>query len=401
MNKGILLFGNYPPPFGGVPTHIKYLADYLSERDWDVHVLSFAGKPFGIERHGQYTIYRPTQFSRRARLFAPPTTLVKRLSQFRRLALESPRLFFGLVGIANSVREIVIKHNIQVISAYHVLIAGMASAWVTEELSIPLITTVFGEIYDRPELHKERIKEIQYVLRQSKRVLSCSNYCAKSFEVLGLAPHVETLYYGIDVDKFYPENDGSIIRQRLGIAAHDPVVIFVGRMVREMGLHILLETIPLVLASNINAKFIIVGTTGELTENANHLQTYYKGQVFVIPNVSAEELPLFYSAATLAVAPSINGRACLGLTLAEAMATGKPTIGANVGGTAEVVINNETGMLVPPENPRALAETILSLLSNVNVMEQLGRRGRKRAVQIFDKELANRRMEQMLHEVLT
>jgi len=401
VRKGILLFGNYPPPFGGVPTHIKYLTDYLVERGWDVHILSFAGQQTGIERHNGYTIYRPTQLSRSLCLLRSPSTLIKRLTQFKELAFSDPKLFLGLVATANLIKDIVTNHNIRVISAYHILTAGISSAWVAEELSIPLITTVFGEIYAHPELHKKRIKEVEYVLNQSSRVLSCSNHCAQSFRVLGLTPEVETLYYGIDIDHFSLTNDGSMVRAQLGIAATDPVVIFVGRMVEELGLHVLLESIPQILRLNPKVKFIIAGTTGQLTGTALNLQANHQGHIFVIPDVPSAELPAYYSAATLAVAPSINSRACLGLALAEAMATGKPTIGADVGGTAEVISNHETGLLVPPEDPDALTEAILGLLSDVSRMEQLGQRGRKRAERIFDKELANRQMDQILHKVLT
>ena len=400
MRKAILLFGNYPPPFGGVPTHIKYLTDHLVAREWDVHILSFAGRQTGVERQSGYTIYRPTQFSRSLYLLRSLSTLLKRLTQFKELAFSDPKLFLGLVGTANLIKEIVLKHNIQVISAYHVLTAGISSAWVAEELSLPLITTVFGEIYAHPELHRKRIKEVEYVLNQSSQVLSCSNHCAQSFKVLGITPQVETLYYGIDVEQFSLINDSGIVRTKLGIAATDPVVIFVGRMVEELGLHILLESIPQVLQSNPNIKFIIAGTTGDLTERARALQASHLNHIFVVPDVPSAELSAYYSAATLAVAPSINSRACLGLALAEAMATGKPTIGADVGGTAEVLVHNETGLLVKPEDPKALAEAILYLLGDVKLMEQFGQQGRKRAEQIFDKELANQQMEQILHTAL-
>lgn len=400
MSKGILLFGNYPPPFGGVPTHIKYLTDYLVAREWDVHILSFAGQQTGLERHNGYTIYRPTQFSRSLCLLRSPAMLLKRLTQFKELALSDPKLFLGLVGTANLIKEIVLEHNIQVISAYHVLTAGISSAWVAEELSIPLITTVFGEIYAHPELHRKRIKEVEYVLNQSSQVLSCSNHCAQSFKVLGLNPQVETLHYGIDIEQFSLVNDSGMVRTKLGIAATDPVVIFVGRMVEELGLHVLLESIPQVLQSNPTIKFIIVGTTGELTERARALQASHQHHVFVVPDVPSAELPAYYSAATLAVAPSINSRACLGLALAEAMATGKPTIGADVGGTAEVLVDHETGLLVKPEDPKALTEAILRLLDDAKLMKQFGEQGRKRAEQIFDKELANQQMDRILDRVL-
>jgi glycosyltransferase involved in cell wall biosynthesis len=401
VHKGILLVGSYPPPFGGVPTHIEYLANYLAERDWDVHVLALVGKQTGVERHGSYTVYRPSQFMRWSSLLSPSPILLKQLLPFRELATASPKMFLRLIGIANLIRRIVVQHDLRIISAYHLFSAGIASAWVSEQLSIPLITTIFGDIYAQPDFHKKHLTEVQYILHQSKRMLSCSDHCARSFALLGLSPPVETVYYGIDLDRFHPENDGTLVRKRLGISPSDPIVLFVGRMTRELGLHVLLESIPQVLQANANIKFMIVGTTGELTGAAQQISDRYPGHVFVMPDIPNQELPFYYGAATIGVAPSINERACLGLALAEAMATAKPTIGVAVGGTAEVVIEGETGLLVPPANGSALAEAILSLTHDADRMEKFGRLGRLRAEQVFDKEVANRRMEQIFYEVLT
>lgn len=400
MQKSVLLLGNYPPPYGGVPTHIKYLADYLCTRDWNVQVVSFAGARGGVEQHAGYRVYRLAYPARRSRLLHLSWSDLAHAMRNRKILLAAPRTLAGWLLTANYVREVVRRHDIRLISAYHLLGAGTVGMWLSVELGLSLVTTVFGEIYGQTELHRHYLPQIRQVIAHSQRMVSCSHHCTNSFRLLGLDPRVEVVHYGIDTSRFHPENGGDAIRSRYGLGPDALVTLYVGRMVREMGLHVLLDAIPAVLRQCSQAVFFIVGTSGDLTPEARAVSVRYPGRVFVAPDVLDTELPPYYDACDLSVAPSINARACLGLAVAEAMATNKPVIGSRVGGTAEVLVDGETGMLVPPENGVALANAIVSLLHNPSRREQMGWRGRQRALTLFDKDLTNRRMEQIFEEVL-
>jgi glycosyltransferase involved in cell wall biosynthesis len=311
---------------------------------------------------------------------------------------DSPRLFLGCLALSAFARDLVRRYDLQVISAYHLLAAGLASAWVAEELGLPLVTTVFGEIHAEPDRYRRRRAEVKYILESSRRVLSPSQHCAASLRLLGL-PSAEVVYYGIDTSRFRPGLDGSGIRRQLGLAEGDFVVLFVARMVREMGLHVLLASIPEVVRDR-NIRFIIAGTSGELKDDAQSAASRYPGQVFVFPNVGPEELPLLYAAATVAVTPSINQRACLGLAVAEAMASGKPVIVSRVGGGPELLTEGETGLLVAPNDPAALAQAILGLARQPERLDRMGQLGRDRATRDFDARVTSRKMEEIFLEAL-
>jgi glycosyltransferase involved in cell wall biosynthesis len=400
--RGILLFGNHPPPFGGVPTHVHHLASHLAERGWSVHVLSMAGPRRELESDG-YHVHRPARSELHRMLarsvVARPGATWSRMRQFHRFARESPRLFVGCLELSAYARELVCRYDLQVISAYHLLAAGLASAWVAEELGLPLVTTVFGEIHAAPDQYGRRRPEVEYVLGRSRRILSPSRHCAASLQLLGL-PSAEVLYYGIDTSRFRPDVDGSRMRQRLGISEDDFVVLFVARMVREMGLHVLLAAIPEVIRQAPNVRFLIAGTSGELEGEAHALARPRPDKMFVFPNVAVEELPFLYAAASVAVTPSINERACLGLAVAEAMASGKPVIVSRVGGGPELVTDGESGLLVPPNDPAALARAILCLNGQQDQLPRMGQAGRERAARDFDVRIASRKMEEVLLEAI-
>lgn len=74
----------------------------------------------------------------------------------------------------------------------------------------------------------------------------------------------------------------------------------------------------------------------------------------------------------------------IALTLLEAMAAGLPVVATRVGGNVEVVAEGETGLLVPPRSPAALAEALLTLLGDRRKRREMGRAGRERVTRLFD-----------------
>lgn len=400
---GVLLFGNHPPPFGGVPTHVKDLAGYLAARGWTVHVLSMAGGRAAAQLTSGYTVHRPNrreQIESLGRLLRHhPGFGAKLALRFPRLSLESPRTFLGFLSLTAMCWEIARRNDLRLVSAYHLFAAGLAGAWAAELLGISLVTTVFGEIYARPEHYRRRLREVRYVIESSRVLLSCSHHCARSFELLGIAPPVRTVHYGVNTAEFSPAVDPARVRARHGLETEDRVVLYVGRMVREMGLHVLLTAIPRLLEADSRIKVIMAGGSGELRDRAEACAGEHPGRVFVVPDVPQSELALYYAAATVAVSPSVNERACLGLAVAEAMATARPVVVTKIGGGPELVEDDANGLLIPPGDSSALAEAVLRLVRDEERCRRLGERGAIVARLAFDRDATNQQMEQVFREV--
>ena len=73
----------------------------------------------------------------------------------------------------------------------------------------------------------------------------------------------------------------------------------------------------------------------------------------------------------------------MGNATIEAMAAGRPVVGSEVGGIPESVLNNETGLLVPPASPRDLADAVEQLVRSPELRDTLGSAGRRRATEVF------------------
>ena len=161
----------------------------------------------------------------------------------------------------------------------------------------------------------------------------------------------------------------------------------------------LLNAIPSLLQGRPHTHILIAGGSGELGEAARGCERSLAGRVSVAEDVPEAELPAFYSAATLVVAPTIGARACGSLAAAEAMAAGKPVIASRIGGIPEYVSDGVTGLLVVPGDSSALASAVLEALSDKPRLDEFGRRGRERAEKLFDGECTNAALEQLFREV--
>jgi glycosyltransferase involved in cell wall biosynthesis len=161
-------------------------------------------------------------------------------------------------------------------------------------------------------------------------------------------------------------------------------VLFAARNDPVKGAHTLLEAVPFVRRSLPEARFHFYG----FEPNGTRLPDGVECHEFV----PKSELIGLYAAADLCVVPSAWDNSPN--TVYEAMAAGKAVVATNVGGIPELVVDNETGLLVEPGNPEQLSSAITELLANDERRIEMGRRGRIRIVELSDLQSnIDRRME--------
>jgi glycosyltransferase involved in cell wall biosynthesis len=397
--KSLLILGNYPPPFGGVPLHLSRLVPYLVGRGWDVHVLTQDSRGPRREDFPGYTLHRPPRWERVAHLLADRRAWSEGLIHGDLLRV-APKLCLGALSTFSIAARIIEEFDVHVICAYHIFSAGLVGSWASMRFGIPLVTTVFGEIFAFPSLYRDLRTQAVKILRSSRRITSCSQHCADSLRKLNVDLPVEVVYHGVDPARFHPGVDGSPMRARWKLSPERRVVLYLARMVPEMGLHVLLKAIPDVLQTRPFSFFVIAGVSGSLSADAVRVAKRYPQSVVVLPDVPTEDLPGLHAAADVLAAPSINQRACFGVSIAEASATGRPAVGCQIGGTPEVLQHGKNGLLVPPADPEALAQALLTLLGNPALCLEMGREGRRAATEKFDVLNTHRSMERIFSEML-
>ncbi|AYA42531.1 glycosyltransferase family 4 protein [Xenorhabdus nematophila] len=183
------------------------------------------------------------------------------------------------------------------------------------------------------------------------------------------------IYNGVDTDKFKPID--SDIRIRLGINEDTFLLTFAGRLVGWKGMKVAIEAMTLLRDKDV--KLLIIGAGEELKQLEKRVSALkLKESVIFHPPVSHDQLPKFYAAGDAGLFPSIGDEA-FGITIAEAMACGRPVIASYIGGIPEVVGNeNQAGILVTPGDAPAIAASVNHLLSLEDRGKGMGKCARQR-----------------------
>ncbi len=176
---------------------------------------------------------------------------------------------------------------------------------------------------------------------------------------------------GVDLDLFYPR-DRSDARRRLGLEADAQIVLFVGRVDPIKGIDTLLHAVRHLRASSEPLPTVVfVGgeldeqgqPTGALAAIANDAAALGVADRFqFVGSQPQDRLPLFYAAADVVAVPSRYES--FGLVAVEAMASGTPVVASSAGGLTFTVEDGVAGLLVPPQQPSALAAALQRVLSD-------------------------------------
>ncbi|WP_164888459.1 glycosyltransferase family 4 protein [Methanosarcina sp. MSH10X1] len=173
--------------------------------------------------------------------------------------------------------------------------------------------------------------------------------------------------YGVDESKVVTVYGGVDLSNIPNIEKnYSNIILFVGIDFERKGGFVLLEAFQVVKTQMKNAKLVIVGSKPDISIEGVDVRGF----------VSETEKYKLYSDASIFVMPSIGEP--FGLVFLEAMAYKLPCIGTTAGAMPEIIVNGETGFLVEPNNPGQLAQKIICLMENKDLMEKMGSEGRKR-----------------------
>ena len=233
----------------------------------------------------------------------------------------------------------------------------------------------FGPAKTRLYLELER-----RMARVSDRLVGISQATVDDLVRLGVAPRerFRVLPLGLDLDRLaepVPELRAEA-RRELGVAEDDVLVAFVGRFAPIKRLGLLIEALAVARASEPRLRLAVVGDGDERAGLERRA-----GQLGVAADVRflgyRRELRPVFAAADLAVLSSDNEGTPV--SLIEAAAAGLPAVATDVGGVGEVV-SHDTGILVPPNDPQALANAILTMATDPTRRQKAGQEARRRAL---------------------
>lgn len=238
---------------------------------------------------------------------------------------------------------------------------------------------------------------MRYILDGVDRIIVNSQYLKK--ELQRRFPSIRTPIsvnpLGVSLEDFTPRwtSPGEYLRQarlaNLGWSRRK-IIMFIGRLLPSKGVHHLLNALPVILKQEKEGMLVIVGSAyygvnreSQYVRRLKRMAEPFKDRVAFLPYVPYPNIADWYNLADLVVVPSGEEEA-FGLVNVEAMASAVPVVASQVGGIPEVVIDGESGLLLPPASlPKDLAKGIVAILGSEAQRKKMGQAGRELARRRF------------------
>lgn len=205
---------------------------------------------------------------------------------------------------------------------------------------------------------------------------------------------VNLVFNGIEVGRFAKASPGSV-RENLGLTQETPFLLYLGRVASEKGIDRLITA----LASVRKVNLVVVGDGPEkdnLREQAKELGLGHRVQF--VGQVDYSKVPQYYAAADIFVLPSVAWEG-LPMTVIEAMAAGLPVIASRVGGVPDAVQEGKTGILVEPANVGQLKGAVSQLLQDNELQRKMGKSARELAKRKFSQAAMTQNTLAIIHKV--
>lgn len=221
--------------------------------------------------------------------------------------------------------------------------------------------------------------------------IAISTQTKKDLAKIGI-PENKIIYLpnGINTELFHPKNE-----------KEDTLILFVGRISFDKGLHVLLKSLHYLQTS---IRLAVIGPFGDSKYSQDmkklaEIETLRgKHKIEFLGALDQEDIIEWYQKASIFILPSFTEG--LPVVVLEALSCETPVIVTPVGGIPDIVKNYKNGLLIPPNNPQKLAEKIQYLLDNRNVRVKLGREGRKQVIKNFSLDTVSNKLCTLYKQIL-
>lgn len=277
--------------------------------------------------------------------------------------------------------------------------SGMVAQHVRRALGTPFVITfhALGRVRRLNQKAADTFPDVRFtieerLMQEADRIIAECPQDRLDMEQHYGAPRerIDIVPCGFDPEEFWPVTLDA--RQQLGIARNEFVILQLGRMVPRKGVDNVIRAVEILRHQyQVPVRLLVVGGNAE---QPDPVATPELGRLMALAQALGveqavtftgrrrrEQLRYYYSAANVFV--TTPWYEPFGITPVEAMACGTPVIGTAVGGIKTTVIDGETGFLVPPNDPDALAERLAWMHRHPHLAQRLGWAGMRRAYQHF------------------
>jgi 1,4-alpha-glucan branching enzyme len=349
----LLLSWEFPPrTVGGLSRHVYDLTRYLARNGCEVHVLTteVPGNPDnevveGVHVHRVHALV-PDGGEFIHWVFQLNLAMIETCQ-----ALVDSGLHFDLIHA-------------------HDWLVGDAAKTLKVMLGVPVVATIHATEHGRnhgihTELQRSIHEEEWRLTYEASRVIVCSSYMQGEVREVFSLPldKIDVVPNGIDPDLLSIHGSELTLGKHAYALDSEQIVLYIGRLVREKGVHVLLAAVPFILEEFPNAKFVIVGKGPFMNDLQRQAETLgIKEHVLFTGFVDDEGRNQLLHLAKVAVFPSLYEP--FGIVALEAMATGLSVVASDVGGLADVVDHGQNGLKIYPNDAYSLATQVKQVLRN-------------------------------------
>jgi glycosyltransferase involved in cell wall biosynthesis len=284
-------------------------------------------------------------------------------------------------SVIASIRELAARTNAEIVHA-HGYKADIYVYLALRRSKIPFVSTCHNWIDSKLLVSLYGMAD-RLVLRNYPAVIAVSDEVRQRLlKARVREDKIHLVRNGIDLRPF----DGALPSLRRGPASdHPPMVGFIGRLSSEKGADLFLSAAAMILIEHPSTRFVVVGEGPDRDKLESLIdELKLRGSVSMLGR--RDDMPSVY--ASLDIMVSSSRQEGLPMAILEGMASSLPLIATRVGDVPTVVLDGQTGVVVPPENAALLASAIVSLLRNPAQRKRLGAAARK----LIEDEFSAKRM---------
>ena len=294
--------------------------------------------------------------------------------------INTPNRFWTLLSylrLAVSVRRVVRSCAADVVNPHFVTTSGTLARIAGVH---PIVLTAWGsDVIPADGLRVGLIARVlnRWAIAGADRVTAASRYLADWVGQASPNANVEIVPFGVDTVRFRPRHEGDRPVERFTIGV-------VKSLEPRYGINVTIEAMSHVVEAIPEACLIIAGGgTEEARLKALVDDLSLNDTVIFLGKVDHDDTPTLMHTLDVLVNPTVVPEA-FGVVVLEGSASGLPVVATDVGGVPEVCIQDTTGIMVPPNDPVALAEAILMLASDMGLRRVMGAAGRNLATERFE-----------------
>lgn len=373
---------DYLPNIGGVAAHVFNLSRALTELGHTISVVNpVSDTDESIKQsfeHG-FTVYR---------VGVNPNRWQYRNKIIRKMLLSNA----ALRGIKQAQKD---NGKLDILHQHDYQDTTYAAAKFATD--IPWVWTNHTARFLRDCHRRLKTKFIARVYSRTAGIITASKERETQSRLVFPSKPVTYIPNGVDTSVFTPRRESK--RAAYGLDENDLVVLCPSRMTEKKGVIYLAQAVEEVSQStpDISWKFVFLGSSSSVNTNAEYISEIKailspfenSGAVRYLGNIPLEQMPEINRLADIIMMPSLME--AVSLSALEGMATGCAMIVSNIGGLPEIVIHEETGLLVPPQDARAISQALIRLAKEPNLRKKLAENAQELAQTQYDwKQIAAR-----------